>query len=202
MECAICFEERKCVMFFPCRHQAVCQRCMLQSWLLANTSAGYKCCLCRQKVTSVSRIDLPTDYDFMEHFPADLQSLLDDDTCTLLYLGIKRMLKCHPKIPADSIFNNTVKSYRQLSKGEKRPLHISVDQCEILLQAAEQQGILTYEFKNLFVALCVVPWKVDRKLGGCGVCYHGNFGDLPDSPAHAWALLKKNRLDVMCGNLK
>jgi hypothetical protein len=33
--------------------------------------------------------------------------------------------------------------------------------------------------RNMIVAMCREPWKIDRKLGLSGLCYHGNFGESP-----------------------
>lgn len=54
---------------------------------------------------------------------------------------------------------------------------LTVSEAEGLLMYIQSSGFLTTGIQNLVCAICIEPWYVDLKLGGCGICYFGNFGE-------------------------
>jgi hypothetical protein len=56
---------------------------------------------------------------------------------------------------------------------------LSIAQAETILIKAKDEGLSVHYIQNNVVKLCNQPWDVNSELGGCGVCYYGNFGDRP-----------------------
>lgn len=79
-------------------------------------------------------------------------------------------------------------------------LKLSIDQVETILQMGEKISLFDgdgYVFRNMFVQMCIFPWKVDVKLGTHGVCYFGNLGEDPTSLFNMLHLLKKNSMYLL-----
>jgi hypothetical protein len=69
--------------------------------------------------------------------------------------------------------------------------YISVDEAESILQYLQDNGKIHYTVRNMIVRLCNQPWLIDLKLGSHGLCYFGNFGELP-TLTHALQILQYN----------
>ena len=57
--------------------------------------------------------------------------------------------------------------------------YLSVAQTESLLISARDKSLLNHDMQNTLVKLCNQPWLVNKDLGGCGICYFGNLGQIP-----------------------
>ena len=79
---------------------------------------------------------------------------------------------------------NAIVSLRNSFHQGKFPLLLSSEEIDKLLLIVKNRNIFEWDQKgyrlyNLFVALCSHPWNVDKSLAKHGLCYHGNFGELP-----------------------
>jgi hypothetical protein len=81
---------------------------------------------------------------------------------------------------------------------EKPSTMLSVEQTEKLLEmVAPIEFKNKYRLNNALVAMCKLPWGVSVCLGGSGVCYYGNFGEMPHTLKIAIDILHKNHLSLM-----
>jgi hypothetical protein len=49
-----------------------------------------------------------------------------------------------------------------------------------------------YQMRNIMIILCLYPWEPPRNLFSHGLCYYGNFGDIPTSAQSAKSLVYGN----------
>jgi hypothetical protein len=56
---------------------------------------------------------------------------------------------------------------------------MSLTEAETILQYLKDNGKNASEIGNMLVRMCNTPWLVDVKLASSGVCYFGNFGEVP-----------------------
>ena len=49
-----------------------------------------------------------------------------------------------------------------------------------------------YKMRNIMIALCMYPWEPPHDLFSHGLCYHGNFGDIPISESAARLVVYRN----------
>ncbi len=81
---------------------------------------------------------------------------------------------------------------------EKPSTMLSVKQTEELLEKIVSIEVKNkYRLQNALVAMCNLPWSVDVHLGGSGVCYYGNLGEIPSTLEMAVGILRKNHLSSM-----
>jgi len=153
-ECPICMDAVPNACIYPCTHE-LCLQCALKVKL---------CPFCRGKIVRLgycvksktaaqTRVELAAMYP-----PGDL------------YKAIKPIIRG----PDAEKIGLLIVSIVDLVGG-----WLTAEQTNKLLARAEQAGARKYFICNLLVQLCHLPWDVDLKLGGCGLCYYGNFGDSP-----------------------
>jgi chorismate mutase len=59
-------------------------------------------------------------------------------------------------------------------------------------------GNIMYQFQNTVCAMCFEPWCIKKSLGGCGIGYFGNRGQLPVLNTHAIDIRAKNHMTLTC----
>lgn len=97
-----------------------------------------------------------------------------------LYNTIKMLLKLYNCLTYDIISHEIRKLYREINSSSQL-LHVglSTKQADEILKICEEKHVY-YEMYNIIIAMCVMPWTVSPPPAGSnGLCYHGNFGDVP-----------------------
>jgi Zinc finger, C3HC4 type (RING finger) len=155
-ECAVCMDAEPNVKLFPCLH-TLCTLCAVKLKL---------CPLCR---ASIQR-----RYASAPEFEAKVL-----DTFTSIRRPYKKLFLAVGRVITGSDPSIVAGKIHQI-RGMMKYKVMSLENTETVLRKAELAGLLNYEVQNAVVRLCIKPWLVDVKLGGCGVCYHGNLGHPPD----------------------
>lgn len=207
VECCVCLEMRLCLHFTPCRHECVCAACYVEMRVPAFADleklAPFVCPMCRTPVTSVAEWTVALgDACEQEHvvMPADLIIKTDVEEQLKFFTFMKTYLREKRKIPHMLLRQIICQFYAYQFRTLRRPLCITVEQCELLLQLAPK-NVARYNqcghiMRRMLVALCTQPWLVKRELGEQGICYHGNFGDQP-TIMEAIQLLYWNHIALM-----
>lgn len=153
-ECCICMENQPNTLFSPCKHSS-CLGCSIKI---------SDCPLCRSPIKSrISKIEGEND-------------TLVGELCVVypssepLFQSILQIIKGNDPQKVASLM---------LQLAEHIGGYLSVAQSETILIKAKDEGLLHYVVQNNVVKLCNQPWLINTKLGGSGICYHGNFGETP-----------------------
>jgi hypothetical protein len=168
-ECSVCLDRAPDVQFSGCRH-CCCLPCAVQLTL---------CPLCRAPI----RHRVARQRDANEALVAQLAAVPRFAANDVLHSAIAAILK-------GSDTRRTAALIYELAA--EIGGYLSLAQTEALLIKAQEHGLLDYRIQNSLVRLCNQPWLVSRQLGGCGICYYGNFGETPWLQ-DAIALLTYNR---------
>ena len=163
-----------------CRH-VCCLSCVFGAWWAAADGKGTRCHVCRAPVRFIMgnlRCNNPAQ-------PADLAALLPQHP--RLATTLQRVLDKRKSS------RDTYDLLMQVACGLRG--YLTVDAAETLLSLAKANGVSSVDVEKLLVRLCSQPWGIDARLTMPGLCYHGNFGELPGlmEAAH---LLKYNRVFV------
>lgn len=153
-ECAICMEALPNVYVCPCQHE-LCLRCALTIKL---------CPFCRG---DIKRLDYCVKYKTAAETRRNLAAMYPPGD---LYKAIKPLIRGNDAEKIAALITSVV----DLVGG-----WLTVAQANKLLARAEETNVREYFLCKLVVQLCHLPWDVDLKLGGCGLCYYGNYGDAP-----------------------
>lgn len=169
-KCTMCMDNMAEITFTGCGHKLFCIACYIHGF------SDYKKC---------STCDMDTDI-----IKGDIDKLLKLITSDMLNKGFYEFLSSY--LDMITVTSNPKKAIKEITNQYKEYYdsslyhsRITVSQTEILLQKCISKGFFDpqtnshYQLRNLLVALCIEPWRVDLKLGGHGVCYHGNMGDAP-----------------------
>ena len=196
--CCVCLETpipEKMIKLVPCKHACLCIPCFLQASLQNPTS--FQCPVCWQPVKHII-FNGPVNTDRKDLIVAPL---IDDENSTKLFNSALSYLGMLKKVDQEEIacifLLDICRSFLSEAEFNHAPLHlplITVVQCEILLaawNAIKSEGAFMTE--KILVAMCRYPWLVDRNLAQkAGICYHGNFGENPDSLKHTLEILLRN----------
>ncbi len=170
-ECCICMDEPNNVMFSSCGHKTYL-KCAVKI---------KKCPLCRTRITQIIAT------------PGNSVKILDK-LCTI-YPSNDVLFNAILCITKGIDPEKVAKLALQLT--EHIGGHLSLAQAETILIKAKDEGLLHYLIQNNIVKLCNQPWLVNRDLGGSGMCYHGNYGEIL-SLDMAIRLLENN-IETRCG---
>ena len=173
VECAICLDRNATLKFFPCKHKICCIGCYAH---LSDRVCPY----CRTKINYVMITGYSMDSFVIEQ---TIDEIIPSDNESKLFRILKPILTAltsnfvMPKMLA--IYNDLNASCADLPK-----LTLTPSQANALLTIASAKELTLlahgYMLTKSIVAMCRQPWHVDKNLGGCGLCYNGNFGDVPD----------------------
>lgn len=165
--CNMCMEYESEITYESCGHKLLCFGCYS-----VNINKIDKCVKCDTKIGRVTG-DLDACIMLFR------EEMLNDNIYEFIssYLDMVTVTSC-----AKTVMKEITDQYNEICKMEGQHIRITVDQTELLLKKCISKGFFDEphgKLRNLLVALCIEPWKVDVKLGSYGVCYHGNFGDTP-----------------------
>lgn len=161
MSCAICLEDNsELIHFRPCNHKCVCTSCIYPFFVKLFREPEIACPICRAEVKWI--------YDHK----LQQEALIDSKTNLALYRSLKIALNSN-NVTTKEMY----KIYQEFYKMGPVIL-LNVHQVTKLLGRLVDTPD-KYKYEKILVAMCFAPWKVDRALTGVGLCYHGNFGEVP-----------------------
>jgi uncharacterized protein YeeX (DUF496 family) len=172
-ECCICIDNLSDTTFRPCDH-IVCLECAVYLSFEKNK----QCPLCRTEFKSIVpyfKCSKPSNIsDLVKIFPKS-------DILAKTIMSVAK--KITDKTKLISLIHNI---------GNEISGFMSLTEAETILQYLKDNGKNASEIGNMIVRMCNTPWLVDVKLASSGVCYFGNFGDIP-SLSLLLSLLCSNR---------
>lgn len=185
-KCLYCFDENvQLLKYSNCNHSVYCKECYVNNILenfkqslddhIEHKFGIVNCLICKKENSFISGCSIK-DINYL---------ITDNEKQTDFYNFIEKLLKvtkvgnCNIK----QLVNTILEIYIELFNKYGKPILLKANQSEILLQICIDNGIMNlqnnHKIRNLLVALSFEPWNVDKNIGGCGVCYHGNMGDIP-----------------------
>lgn len=178
--CKLCQKEADITPSF-CLHSCVCSECFHSKRILCCPECSYPIYNYTSSKYSLNEtIDTfvaPSDSHKTQYFIATVVMLL-------------RSMRSYD----EKIVRLFVESLQTLVKEIGDGCVLNTDQCEFLLKCclSKLHDVHSlYMIQNFLVALCKYPWEINVGLGGCGVCYHGNFGTTP-CIVHAANIVRRN----------
>lgn len=208
VKCSICFEMRQCLHFTPCGHECVCPTCYIENRvsIFANVDAfdPFTCPLCRVIVRHVA------EWTTEPVGAMKPQTRVVDEEHLTIATNVEEQLKFFNFLKVRFRNRSSIsiallskvihKFYKHCFITQKRPILLSVKQCEMILKLATVHAHLpernSYILRKMLVASCVQPWLVNRDIGSEGVCYHGNLGERPTIVEYI-NLLYRNHYNLM-----
>jgi uncharacterized protein YeeX (DUF496 family) len=159
-ECCICMDNLSDTIFRPCDH-TVCLECAVY----LSFEKIKQCPLCRAEFKSIVphfKCSKPSNIsDLVKIFPKS-------DVLAKTIMSVAK--KITDKTKLISLIHNI---------GNEISGFMSLTEAETILQYLKDNGKNTCEIGNMIVRMCNTPWLVDVKLASSGVCYFGNFGEIP-----------------------
>lgn len=185
-KCIICLDADAMIKVSPCRHQNFCLECILQIKIRQD-----KCPCCRGEIRNLicccgqdncrHKVSKKCGRYIFSKSPLIFSQFLTD------YLTMQNLETCD----MNGVIKTISDTYQECQRSTLWPHGLSVDQIETYLSLVQTQLNGAYKLRKLLVALCQTPWLISGKLGGCGVCYHGNLGETPQI-MECYDLLMKN----------
>jgi len=192
-ECVICLEGKEdfnIVEFIKCKHFCVCIKCFVKvefsiNHLIQLKAFSDKCPLCRGTICSIFST---CNCNLLA------KKICDKKSATRYFKFVKNYLNIIPKgiLQEGKIINTIIDTYNFISEKKNSICLISSEQSEILLKITLDRQIQFNNLINLLVIICRNSWAIDVAVGGHGVCYFGNFGELPVNCEHTLGFIEHN----------
>ena len=176
-KCYICMENIQQVFCNTCHKNPCCFDCYIK--IALNNKIKHECPLCNGPWYKL--LFMGSDEQWKDE-SIKLGKIMTKETPKYFEKWIKSYIKMVSNSTTDKdipiIINTIINTYFDEIKSLS---FLSVDLIEKLLIISDKlNGIpKAYALKNCLVSMCSCPFAINIKLGGCGLCYHGNFGEVP-----------------------